>query len=64
MHCYRYHVVPGHNDAERMFIPAGTLSEGGEALRVEHHIWVNSRAAWDVIGDNGKRHSEAFVPSP
>ena len=54
--------VPGHNDAERMFIPAGTLTEGGEALRVKHHIWVNSRAAWDEIGNGGRLHEEAFVP--
>ena len=54
--------VPGHNDAERMFIPAGTLMGGGEALRVEHHIWVGSRAAWDEIGDGGRQHVEAFVP--
>ena len=54
--------MPGHNDAERMCIPAGTLSHGGEALKVEHHIWVGSRATWDEIGDGGKQHEQAFVP--
>ena len=52
--------VPGENDPARMFIPAGSISEGGEALRVVHHIWVGSKAAWDEICDAGKQHSEGF----
>ena len=31
-----------------------------EALRVKHHIWVDSRARWDEIGDSGTRHRGAF----
>lgn len=52
--------VPGHNDASRMFVPAGLIGEGAETLVVKHHIWVESRAGWDVIGDDGKQHLEAF----
>lgn len=52
--------VPGQNDPQRMFIPAGSLTEGGEALAVQHHIWVDSKAHWDVIGDAGRQHPEAF----
>ena len=52
--------VPGANDDKRMFIPAGLISDGGEDLKVAHHIWVNSRATWDEIGDGGRRHPEAF----
>jgi len=52
--------VPGENDPTRMFIPAGSITEGGEALRVLHHVWVGSKAAWDEIGDAGKQHIEAF----
>jgi len=52
--------VPGENDPERMFIPAGSVTEGGENLRVVHHIWVGSKAPWDEIGDGGKQHLEAF----
>jgi hypothetical protein len=54
--------LPGANDGSRMFIPAGLISEGGEKLRVAHHIWIDSKAAWDEIGDHGKRHREAFTP--
>ena len=52
--------LPGVNDDERMFIPAGLISEGDESLGVLHHIWVDSRAPWDEIGDAGKQHGEAF----
>ena len=52
--------LPGHNDAARMFIPAGTISRGGEALKVTHHICVDSKAGWDEIGDDGHQHGEAF----
>jgi hypothetical protein len=48
--------VPGQNDASRMFVPAGLLNEDGSSLRVIHHIWVCSKASWDVIGDQGKQH--------
>lgn len=53
--------VPGANDAARMFIPAGSIVEGAEQLQVIHHIWVDSKAGWDVIGDGGRRHPGAFA---
>lgn len=49
--------LPGPNDPARMFIPAGLIAEGGERLKVAHHIFVDSRAAWDEIGDAGKQHA-------
>jgi hypothetical protein len=52
--------LPGANDAARMFVPAGLLTEGGENLKVAHHIWVGSKAVWDEIGDSGKQHHGAF----
>lgn len=52
--------LPGINDDKRMFVPAGLISEGGESLAVIHHIWVDSRAPWDEIGDEGKQHREGF----
>lgn len=53
-------VLPGVNDDSRMFVPAGLVAEGNESLKVAHHIWVDSRAPWDEIGDSGKRHGGAF----
>ncbi len=52
--------VPGVNDESRMFVPAGLINDGDESLTVIHHIWVNSRATWDEIGDHGRRHAEAY----
>jgi hypothetical protein len=52
--------LPGANDERRTFIPAGLISEGGESLRVVHHIWVASKAVWDEIGSSGRQHPEAF----
>jgi len=52
--------VPGDNDATKMFVPAGSITKGGDALRVAHHIWVGSKAVWDEIGDAGRQHTEAF----
>lgn len=56
--------LPGANDDSRMFVPAGLLSDGGESLEVIHHIWVDSKAAWDEIGDSGQQHREAFEKLP
>lgn len=53
--------LPGENDESRMFVPAGLIVEGGETLRVTHHIWVDSKAPWDEIGDSGKLHLEAYT---
>lgn len=49
--------VPGHNDPKRMFIPAGLLPGDLPGLKVIHHLFVGSRAAWDVIGDDGQQHA-------
>lgn len=52
--------VPGINDETRMFVPAGLIADGGNSLRVKHHIWVDSKADWDAIGDSGRQHREKF----
>lgn len=52
--------VPGQNDARTMFVPAGLLTQGGDSLKVIHHIWVGSKAPWDEIGDAGRQHLEGF----
>ncbi len=52
--------LPGINDESRMFVPAGLITEGGESLKIVHHIWVGSKAVWDKIGDSGKQHLESF----
>lgn len=53
--------LPGRNDEASVFIPAGLIDVGDDAqLQVVHHIFVDSKAPWDVIGDQGKQHACAF----
>jgi len=52
--------LPGVNDESRMYVPAGLITEGGNSLKVAHHIWVESKAVWDEIGDSGKQHLQSF----
>lgn len=52
--------LPAKNDDSRVFIPVSLLDSGYENLVVKHHIFVNSKAQWEVIGDSGKLHGEAF----
>jgi len=52
--------LPGENDDANMYIPVGSLTTGYENLNVAHHIWVNSKADWEVIADQGKHHAEGF----
>jgi hypothetical protein len=52
--------VPGVNNPNTMFVPAGLVTEGGEQLQVTDHIFVDSRAAWDEIGDGGRRHPTQY----
>lgn len=52
--------LPGRNDEARVFVPAGLIVEGDESLRVAHHIYVESKAAWDEIGDSGVQHADGF----
>ncbi|MCM2311103.1 MAG: GFA family protein [Steroidobacteraceae bacterium] len=54
--------VPGMNNPATMFVPAGSITEGGTALKVVHHVWVASKAAWDEIGDAGQQHPEGIHP--
>lgn len=52
--------VPGENDEKRMFLPVGTFTSGHENLRVAHHLFVNSMASWEEIGDAGSQHAEGY----
>lgn len=52
--------VPGHNTSGTTYIPAGSITLGGQDLRVTHHMFVDSRAPWDEIGDAGQQHPEGF----
>ena len=52
--------LPGTNDKDHMFVPAGLISSGSEDLVVAHRICVSSKANWDVIGDSAQQHADKF----
>lgn len=52
--------LPGPNSETNFFIPAGSLVRGDDELRVTDHVFVDSRAPWDEIGDAGLKHPEAY----
>ena len=52
--------LPGKNDEEQMYVPVSLLNEGEENLKVVHHLFVGSKAAWHVIGDKGVQHEAAY----
>ena len=52
--------IPGDNDASTVYLPAGSISTGGERLRVAHHLYVDSKAVWEQIGDEGTQHAEVL----
>jgi len=52
--------LPGENDSTQIYIPVGTLSSGHENLQTAHHLYTNSKASWEAIGDSGKQHPEGY----
>ena len=52
--------LPGRNDPDHMFIPAGLLPDDLKNLSVAHHIFVESKASWDVICDQGQHHAGPY----
>jgi hypothetical protein len=52
--------LPGKNDESHTYIPVGTLNSGHEKLKVAHHLYVESKASWEVIGDSGIQHPEGY----
>ena len=52
--------LPGENDESNMYIPVGTIAAGHEKLKVAHHMYVDSKASWEIIGDSGVQHPNEF----
>ncbi|WP_299773302.1 GFA family protein [uncultured Pseudoteredinibacter sp.] len=52
--------MPGENDDDRMYIPVGTLSDGVDSLRLSHHLFVDSKAAWEPLSESAIQHKAGF----
>ncbi len=53
-------ILPDENNESTTYVPVGSITQGDEKLKVAHHVFVDSKASWDEIGDAGKQHPEAF----
>ena len=53
--------LPASSNESMMFVPAGLLSADSGELSVTHHIFVDSRASWDEIGDAGRQHPGRYM---
>ncbi len=53
--------LPGINDAQNFYIPVSLLNSRQENLKVKHHIFVGSKASWEIIGDDAKQHNEFLL---
>lgn len=55
-------LVPDHNPARDLYnVPAGALDDD-TGVQIAHHIFVGSRAAWDVIGGDAPQYDEDDCP--
>jgi hypothetical protein len=52
--------TPGENDDNNLFIPVSLLNRDIKDLRVTHHLFVDSKADWEVIEDSAKQHPGNF----
>jgi len=46
-------------DTSLYWVPVGLL-DADPGLRLKHHIHVNSRAAWEILDGEARRHPEGF----
>ena len=56
--------LPTPNDAETMAVQAGLVLTGHEHMEVSDHIFTQSKAHWDVIGDAALQHPGEFGFAP
>lgn len=55
-------LAPDHNPRRGLYnVPAGLLDDD-IGVKVAHHIFVGSKAAWDVIGDDAPQYEEGDCP--
>jgi len=40
-----------------LWVPAGLLNNLPESLKISHHLCVNSKASWDIIGGSAKHYT-------
>jgi len=54
------HVPDPNPDRSTYWIPAGLLDDKETNIKVGAHVFVDSKAHWDVIGGTADQYSEGF----
>ncbi len=54
------HLPDPNPDETTYWVPAGLLDSPDPGLKVGAHVFVESKAAWDKIGDSGVQYAEHF----
>lgn len=52
--------LPGKNDENFLYIPVSLLDTGYEGLKIEHHLFVDSKAPWEEVTSEAKKHKDNF----
>jgi len=52
--------LPGRNDENASYIPVSLLDSGNEHLKIQGHLFVDSKAPWEEIVDNAKQYKNNF----
>jgi len=52
--------LPGINDQHTSYVPVSLLDSGYENLKVQSHLFVDSKASWEEIADNATIHTKGF----
>ena len=48
--------LPGKNDAHASYVPVSLLDSGYENLKIQAHLFVDSKAPWEEIHGNAIKH--------
>ncbi len=53
--------MPFPNDDQTTYwVPTGLIDQSDPGIKVGAHVFVDSKASWDVIGDDGEQYAEGF----
>jgi hypothetical protein len=52
--------LPGKNDEDNFYVPVSLLDKDLAGLQVSQHLFVASKASWEVIADDGNQNAAGF----
>lgn len=52
--------LPGNNDDNSIYLPVGLLDSGYQGLQLKHHLFVDSKASWEILSNSATKHNNNF----